>query len=126
MDSTTHDENAVACPRATFRRSRMLAWLAAAMSCLSTATAQTLEQIDFSAQRSQVVAQVESVPDIELRWRHLRCLHVASVRGLTMGETTVCAIVADALRERVFAGDHRAMTTWAESQRDPYLSLLQP
>ena len=42
-------------------------------------------------------------------------MHVSSVRGLTIGETTVCALVADALRERAFAGDHRAMTRWAES-----------
>jgi hypothetical protein len=92
----------------------------------SAAAAQTLEQIDFSAQRSQVIAQLDRVPEIELGQRHLRCMHVASVRSLTLGEVTVCALVADALRARVFGGDHQAMATWAESRRDPHLSLLQP
>jgi hypothetical protein len=106
-------------------RGAQLVWLAISGLC-ATAAAQTLEQIDFAAQRAQVIALLDSVPDIELRQRHLRCMHVSSVRGLTIGETTVCALVADALRERAFAGDHRAMTRWAESQRDPHLSLLEP
>ena len=108
-------------------RGAQLAWLAISGLCVAAAAAaQTIEQIDFAAQRAQVIALLDGVPDIELRQRHLRCMHVSSVRGLTIGETTVCALVADALRERAFAGDHRAMTRWAESQRDPHLSLLEP
>ena len=90
------------------------------------ASAQALEQIDFSAQRAQVIAQLDRVPELELRQRHLRCVHVASVRALTIGETTICALVANALRERSFAGDHLAMTAWVESRRDVQLSLLEP
>ena len=97
-----------------------------ALSIAASAAAAQLEQIDFSAQRSQVIAQLDRVPEIELGQRHLRCMHVASVRSLTLGEVTVCALVADALRARVFGGDHQAMATWAESRRDPHLSLLQP
>ena len=104
-----------------------LAWITAASFHLAEpAAAQTLELVDFTAQRAQVVAQLDAVPEIELRQRHLRCMHVASVRPLTIGETTLCPLVAEVLRQRGFAGDHRAMAAWSESQRDPYLSLLQP
>ena len=107
------------------RRATRLAWLAILGTC-GGAAAQTLELVDFSAQRAQVIAQLERVPAIELQQRHLRCMHVSSVRNLTIGETTICALVSDALRERAFAGDHRAMAAWAASQRDPHLALLEP
>ena len=74
---------------------------------------------DFSAQPAEEIAQLERVQAIELQQRHLRCMHVSSVRSLTIGETTICALVSDALRERAFGGDHRAMAVWAWSQRDP-------
>ena len=107
------------------RRAARLAWLAV-LGAGDGAAAQTLELVDFSAQRAQVIAQLERVPEIELQQRHLRCMHVSSVRNLTIGETTICALVSDALRERAFAGDHRAMAAWAASQRDPHLALLEP
>ena len=103
-----------------------VALVALGFGLASAVAAQTLELIDFSAQRSQVLAQLDHVPTIELRQRYLRCMHVSTIRGLTVGETTICALAAESLRERVFGGDYGAMVIWAESQRDPYLLLLQP
>jgi hypothetical protein len=98
-------------------RSRVLATAGCAVLC-ATALAQTAVNVRVLSPQEHFFARFERLSDAQLKAYFLRCSRDASERLLALDEGALCSAAGDALKNRSFASDFRALLEWWRVHRD--------
>jgi hypothetical protein len=95
-----------------FSSARCLAVVATTVTVLvhSSATAQQIEVIPYER---QVVAQLQAMPEGDLKETYLHCWRESTHRVMGYGEIALCSIVYETVLRRIFAGDFDALLAWS-------------
>jgi hypothetical protein len=76
----------------------------------SSATAQQMEVIPYER---QLVAQLQAMPEGELKETYLHCWRESTHRVMGYGEIALCSIVYETVLRRIFAGYFDALLAWS-------------
>lgn len=95
-----------------FSSARSLAVVATTLAVLahSSATAQQIEVIPYER---QLVAQLQVMPEGELKETYLHCWRESTHRVMGYGEIALCSIVYETVLRRIFSGDFDALLAWS-------------
>lgn len=79
--------------------------------------------LDIVAGESRFVAQLERLPELDLKSFYLRCSRAASQSLLGSGEAALCSLGYEILLKRTFGGDFFALLAWSRLHPDDTLEL---
>jgi len=96
---------------------RLLAFLAAALPFASHAQ-EAPSMTAVLAQREEMIAAFEAMPQAPLQRLFLRCARESSERLFDVGEAVPCAMAWDALLKRGFDGNVDGLLAWWRAHRD--------
>ena len=93
----------------------------AAAALAASAPAAGADDVPFSAQQVAadgfaVIAQIQQLPDTDLKEFYLRCNRAALRGGFGSGEAALCSVGYETLLKRTFEGDFRALLDWRRAQ----------
>ena len=77
--------------------------------------------VDAVAVESRLVAQLERLPEQDLKSFYLRCSRAASQHALGSGEIALCSQGYEILLKRIFGGDFFALLAWSQLHSDDTL-----
>ena len=91
------------------------AGLIAVLATVGTALGR--EPVSLTANRQELRAGLDRLPQAQLQRLILRCDSEAATRILDVSEAVPCAMALDALLEREFRGDFQAFLAWWREQK---------
>lgn len=77
--------------------------------------------LDVVVEESRLVAQLERLPELDLKSFYLRCSRAASQHALGSGEIALCSLGYEILLKRIFGGDFFALLAWSQLHPDDTL-----
>ena len=86
----------------------------AVVTCSFPTNAQVLGHGTVVLDEQQVIAQLQTLPEVELKDAYSHCSREATQRLLGYGEAALCSIVYETLLRRVFGGNFDALLTWSK------------